>query len=80
MSKTDTTMNAGHHLYLGKGGIIHHCQSSETHPGINLVWTDCGKDVPANASFRSWEAVTCMECAIAMDQENLEAMGAFDAQ
>lgn len=72
--------NAGLHLYHSNDGKIHHCCSSEVHPGIKLVWTDCGKDVPANISFRSWEAVTCMECAIAMDQENLESMGAFDAK
>lgn len=75
---TDRTQgtNAMPHLYTDTNGVIHSCQQNEVHRGINLVWTDCGKDVPANKSFRSWEGPTCMDCALALDQQKLEAMGA----
>ena len=54
-----------HQLYQDKKNVIHACDSGELkfykNP-INLVWTKCGKDVPANKSFKSKESVTCPNC------------------
>ena len=53
------------HLYEDKNKILHTCLGSQIHignPDTYLVWTKCGKDVPANKSFRSVEEVTCPEC------------------
>lgn len=66
----------GRLLWQSKNGQLHFCEGSEVHPGIKLIWTLCEKDVPANTTFRSWEGATCMECALAQDQRNLESMGA----
>jgi len=42
------------HLYEDKKtGIIHACETGKMHPSIILVWTLCGKDVPANASYET---------------------------
>jgi hypothetical protein len=45
-------------------GTTHSCQRAEGPPGIFLVWTDCGKDVPPNGAhlIESGELVTCPEC------------------
>jgi hypothetical protein len=45
-------------------GTTHSCQCAEAEPGIFLVWTDCGKDVPPNGAHLelSGELVTCIEC------------------
>jgi hypothetical protein len=53
------------HLYEDKKGIIHFCESSQIVPSdrsTRLVWTKCGKDVPAYKSFNSIEPVTCEGC------------------
>lgn len=52
------------HLYE-RDGVLHGCQGGNgaaRDPGTYLVWTGCGIDVPANASFKSREAVTCPAC------------------
>jgi hypothetical protein len=45
-------------------GTTHSCQRAEVEPGLFLVWTDCQKDVPANAAHfeEPGELVTCSEC------------------
>ena len=53
------------HKYQDKKGIIHDCkiaQIDEQNTDTRLVWTKCGKDVPANKSFISNEKVTCLFC------------------
>lgn len=50
------------HLYTDTKGIIHSCKMHEIHRGIFLVTTICGKDVPANKSFKSLEIPTCKSC------------------
>lgn len=52
------------HLYQDENGL-HLCEGSEIQRGIYLVWTLCGKDVPANESFKSKEAPTCELCKVA---------------
>ena len=49
------------HLFE-KNGVVHACDGSEIHRGIYLVWTKCGMDIPANASFKSNEDPTCAKC------------------
>ena len=51
------------HLYEDKRGVLHTCVFQNIHRGIDLVWTTCLKDVPANASFKTnYENPTCNEC------------------
>ena len=71
-----TTNGKGNLLHQDKKGVVHFCEGNEVHRGVTLIWTLCNKDVPANGAFRSWEGSTCMECALARDQRNLESMGA----
>ena len=51
------------HLYQDKKGTIHLCEgdfAGAPNRSPFLVWTKCGKDVPANKSFTSnHEAVDC---------------------
>lgn len=49
------------HLYKSNG-VLHACESSDIHHRVRLVWTKCGRDVPANASFRSEEEISCPAC------------------
>jgi hypothetical protein len=45
------------------GSLTHSVEGTEVHPGIVLLWTKCGKDVPANSAVASWEMpVTCKRC------------------
>lgn len=56
------------HLYQDAAGTIHICQSGFAGAGTAspfLVWTACGKDVPANRSFKSEEAPNCEHCKAA---------------
>ncbi len=47
-------------------GLVHACEGSEPHPGIRLLWTLCGRDVPANTAWHPQPGdhfemcVTCM--------------------
>ena len=50
------------HLYEDRKGILHTCEGTTFHRNVYLVWTRCGKDVPANTSFKSEELSTCNEC------------------
>jgi len=49
------------HLY-DDGTVVHLCEGKQVHPDVYLVWTKCGKDVPANKSFMSEESITCKKC------------------
>ena len=52
------------HLYQTSDGLIHECEGDHATLDMKnyLVWTKCGKDVPANKSFRSYEVATCPGC------------------
>jgi len=51
------------HLYEDKDKVIHLCEGSQLTPRDFLVWTKCGKDVPANQSFETWyEDSNCDKC------------------
>lgn len=50
------------HLYEDKQGIIHVCNLHMIHGNVFLVTSLCGKDVPANNSFKSDEKPTCKAC------------------
>lgn len=50
-----------------QSGVVHNCEGARMVPfdaGTFLVWTKCGKDVPAGAAFRNpKEHATCPDCA-----------------
>ena len=51
-------------------GTIHACDSSRVYKEINMVWTLCGRDVPANKSFESNEKITCHSCIVRMTNQD----------
>lgn len=53
------------HLFQDEGGVFHSCDGDQLVPidrSTYVVWTKCGRDVPANKSFRSKEYPTCAKC------------------
>lgn len=45
--------------------FVHVCEGSDVHPGIRLIWTLCGRDVPASAAYRcDGDNVTCSICKV----------------
>lgn len=54
----------------------HRCEGSEAHPGIRLLWTLCGHDVPADAAHLSDNEgeLTCINCGLHLDAEKLESL------
>lgn len=41
----------------------HRCEGADAHPGIRLLWTVCGRDVPANHAYLGEETdITCESC------------------
>ena len=51
--------------YEDKTGIMHSCESAQMVPNDRstfLVWTMCGKDVPAGKGFEGRDRVTCSKC------------------
>lgn len=66
MSGTITEINNRPIRYQDATGLVHACEGSDTHPGVRLLWTLCGHDVPANKAFlpakgESYEmCVTCL--------------------
>lgn len=52
------------HLYEDKKGILHLCEGGQigNDRSTYVVWTKCGKDVPKDKSFLSYENVTCKKC------------------
>ena len=55
----------------------HRCVGADVHPGIRLLWTRCGKDVPANGAHLSEreDELSCMDCALALDDMLLRHAG-----
>lgn len=46
-----------------EGGIVHLCDGDRIHPDVVLIWTLCGRDVPANAAETGDPAqVNCPAC------------------
>ena len=59
---TFRTVN-GKPIFWIENGTTHRCEGSNVHPGIRLIWTDCERDVPANAAVASaGETVDCQRC------------------
>jgi hypothetical protein len=52
------------HLYESGDGMIHSCEGGQiaNDRSTYVVWTRCGKDVPANMSFRADISPTCKKC------------------
>jgi hypothetical protein len=70
----------GNHLYNDNAGIIHACESGDIggYTKVKLVWTICGKDVPAGMSFISNEAFNCQNCKEAGARATLKSKYALD--
>lgn len=49
-------------LMWDDGKVVHACESTPVDPMPRLIWTKCQIDVPANAAFEGYEAVTCPRC------------------
>lgn len=49
-------------LLWDDGEEVHRCQSSQVHPDVLLVWTQCEKDVPPGAAVLSEAEITCAKC------------------
>lgn len=51
-------------LWTDPAGVTHRCEGADVHPGIRLLWTDCERDVPANAAHLqvAGDPVTCPKC------------------
>lgn len=63
MSDTFQTINGQAIYYADKAGAVHLCEGAEVHPGVRLLWTLCGRDVPANGAYQSpGEKFTCESC------------------
>ncbi|KAB0269086.1 hypothetical protein [Microvirga brassicacearum] len=47
--------------------VTHSCVRAEAVPGVFLVWTDCGRDVPPNAAKTAepGDSVSCAKCLAA---------------
>jgi len=62
----------GSPVFWDDGSNVHACDGAEHPPGIVLLWTDCGRDVPANGGYTltegglpAREPVTCEKCLAA---------------
>lgn len=64
MSNTFSTINGKSIFWKDKQGFVHNCEGADVHAGIRLLWTLCGRDVPANAAFhpKTDDIVTCATC------------------
>lgn len=46
-------------------GVVHVCEGANVHPGVRLIWTLCGRDVPAGEAYTTADkshASTCFNC------------------
>lgn len=69
MSDTFTTkLHEGQDVPLrwqDQNGVMHAVEGSDVHPGVTLLWPRCGCcDVPANAGWLGFDAVTCAACEV----------------
>lgn len=78
MSDTIRRINDKPILWTDRAGVTHICEGAKLHPGVFLLWTDCQKDVPANAAHTGGEhEAICPKCKnIALDR----SMAAFTAR
>jgi hypothetical protein len=74
MTRADDTFRTLPHLgtempirWISAPGVVHSCEGADVHPGVRLIWTDCQRDVPANAAVLTWEQPTCPRCKEAAD-------------
>jgi hypothetical protein len=47
-------------------GVVHRCEGADVHPDVQLIWTLCRRDVPANESYLPKppedDPITCPFC------------------
>ena len=62
-------LELGWPIFWAEDQIVHSCTGFEMYPGLTLLMTVCGRDVPANSAYLRPEAVaTCAECREALEQ------------
>lgn len=49
-------------IWADATGVTHSVEGAEVHPGVTLLWTRCGCDVPANSAVAEFKAATCPDC------------------
>ena len=53
-------------FFTDKNGVTHKANGAEVHRGVNLFWTLCEKDIPANEGFTMRDGddpeITCTIC------------------
>lgn len=64
--RTDIKYDDGAHVHACEGDRI-----VPSDPGTFLVWTVCGKDVPADRGFTGGKAVDCPTCNAAREDDAL---------
>jgi hypothetical protein len=54
-------------LWTDEVGVTHHCEGADILEDVRMLWTGCGRDVPADAAYLSGDddAVTCPVCRAA---------------
>jgi hypothetical protein len=54
-------------LWTDEAGATHRCEGADIHRGVRLIWTDCGRDVPANPALLPGDddRVSCAACLAA---------------
>jgi hypothetical protein len=62
-------LELGWPVFWAEEGVVHTCTGFELHPGVTLLVTVCGRDVPANHAYsRPDAATTCSACGGAPEQ------------
>lgn len=49
-------------IWADAAGTVHLCEAAQVHPGVRLVWTLCGMDVPAGEAFAGDDPAGCPIC------------------
>lgn len=53
-------------FWTDKKNVTHRVEGADVHTGIRLLWTDCERDVPANAAYLPGDSdeVSCNKCLL----------------
>lgn len=62
-NQTFRTVDGKPIFWRDRKDFVHACEGSDVHPGVQLIWTLCERDVPANAAYKcNGDDVTCVVC------------------
>jgi hypothetical protein len=64
VSDTFRTIEGRPILWTDEAGVIHRCEGADIMEDVRILWTYCGRDVPADAAYLpgDGDAVTCSVC------------------